>query len=294
VLDPSIEALRNDKTLLYNAVIRAANANQVTLYTLDASGTQGHSTLGAEHSGAFIGASDAGRTTLDGMRQDNLIEPLIALASATGGTAVVNTSNFDDALAGLASDFDTYYSLGYPAPNSGDGAYHKIQVRLKRPGLSVRHRQGYVDRSPEERVADRTLSSLLLDLESNPLEVSLDFGEPQRQGKKRYRLPVMVRIPVDHVTLLDTGGTREGRLKIFLVVKDDEGGVSDLHRHAYPLNIPDEQLVDALQREIGYYATLEVRPGRPVVAVGVWDELAGSESFVQKRVLVGDTATAGR
>ena len=35
---------------------------------------------------------------------------------------------------------------------------------------------------------------------------------------------------------------------------------------------------------LGYYAMLEIRPGTPTLAVGVWDELSGLESFVRRTV----------
>lgn len=294
VIEPSAEALQSDQTRLFKQVSRTANTNRVTLYTLDASGAGGGSMVGADHSSLDTGSGVAGRTNMEAMRSFNLVEPLITLAADTGGTSIVNTNNFDDALTSMAADFDSYYSLGYLSPHGGDGDFHKIEVRTVRPGLTLRYRTGYVDKPQVERVADRTLSSLLLDLESNPLAVSMEFGPPERQTRKRFVLPVLVRIPVANVTLLPNGDRREGKLQIFVVVKDDDGGISELHQQTYPVAIGGDQLAKALTQEIGYLAKLELRPGRPVVAVGVWDEISGTESFVQKRVLVGDAAAEAR
>jgi len=291
LIDTSIEALSVDQSHVYDAITRAANSNQVTLYTFDAAGLSGVHSVSAEHDTLAVGIGVTGGTTVAALRRHNLQEPLIHLAETTGGTAVLNSSNFADALTRMANDFDTYYSLGYVSPGAGDGKFHRIDVRLKRPGLAVRHRTGYVDKPQSERVADRTLSSLLLDLESNPLAVEVVFGEPQRYKRDRFRLPVLVRIPFSEVTLVPVGDQQEGRLNIYLAVKDDKGGVSDLHTHPYPVKIPADQLAAAKGQDIGYYATLELRPGRPRVAVGVWDELSGRESFVQKEVRVEETAT---
>ena len=104
----------------------------------------------------------------------------------------------------------------------------------------------------------------------------------------------MVRIPFREVTLLPNGEVEEGRLNIYLAVKDEEGGVSDLHQQPYPVQVPSDQLELAREQSIGYYATLEVRPGKPTLAVGVWDELSGTESFVQTEVLVGEEKQARR
>lgn len=292
--DTSLEPLAEDQSHLFNAIARAANAHQVTLYTLDAKGGSGRSSISAEYSSESAGIGIAGSTQLDAMRTQNLQEPMIDLAEATGGASILNTSNFGDALTRMATDFDTFYSLGYNSPGAGDGEFHSIEVRIKRPGLKVRHRSGYVDKPRAERVADRTYSALLLDLESNPLGVEVDFGAPEHRGGKSWLLPVMVRIPFKDITLLPNGEVEEGRLNIYVAIKDEKGGVSDLHQQPYPVQVPSDQLELARAQSIGYYATLEVHPGRPTLAVGVWDELSGTESFVQTEVLVGEEKHARR
>jgi len=291
-VDPSIEALKEDESHLFDRIIREANAHQVTLYTLDARGHGSESTLSAEYSDLSAGAG--GSTAMDSLRSVNLQEPLLAMAADTGGTAVINTFNFDTALATMAGDFDSFYSLGYRSPRGGDGRYHEIEVRVKRPGLKVRHRTGYVDKPEVERVADRALSSLLLDLEKNPLAIALDFGEPEKKGRNRYLLPILVRIPFDQVTLLPEGELHKGKLKIFLVVQDEEGNISDLFDFDYPLEVPSAQIDQAAGQEIGYRTTLEIRGGTPKLAVAVWDELSGTESYVSTRVLVGKEKKRGR
>ncbi len=282
-IDPLVEALGQDETHLLNRITRQANAHQVTLYTLDARG--GGGTLSAEY--ADVSAGPGGRTITDSMRAANLQEPLIELAEATGGASILNTLSFEKALAGLAEDFDSFYSLGYRSRHGGDGKYHKLEVKVKREGLKVRHRTGFLDKPEVERIADRTLSSLILNLEKNPLGVSIDFGAPEKEGRGTFLLPVLIRVPFNDITLLPNGEVEQGRLRIFLVVQDEEGGISKTHEFPYPLIVPREQLAAARDRDIAYSAKLKIRKGVPTVAVGVWDELSGTESFVHKSLLVG-------
>jgi VWFA-related protein len=284
--DPSIEALQLDESKLFSEITREANAHQVTFYTLDARGAAGESTLSAEHDS--LGAGPGGRTNFDNLRTANLQQPLIEMAEATGGSSILNTFNFDRAFADLAEDFDRSYSLGYRSSHGGDGAYHKIEVKVRRSGLKTRHRTGFVDKPQSERVADRTLSSLMLDLSTNPLGIAVDFGPVEKKSRNRFILPVLVRVPIREITLLPGAEKEEGRLSFFLVVRDREGGISDLHQAPYPVIIPQGQAATAQDQEIGYGVNLEVRAGTPRVAVGVWDELSGSESFVYKEVQVGE------
>ncbi len=282
-VDPFIEAFGEDESHLFNTITREANAHQVTFFTLDARGSVG-SALSADR--VEFASSPGGQLTLGSMRAINLQEPLITMAEATGGTSILNTHNFGEAFTDIAADFDSFYSLGYPTPGGGDGKFHRIEVRVKRPGIRVRHRGGFVDKPQVERVADRTMSSLLLDMDKNPIHADLSFGEPTKKGRN-FTLPILVRIPLREITLLSNGEMEEGRLRIFLLVKDDKG-VSDLHTVPYPLTIPRDRLAMARDRDIGYTAELKVRKGRPKIAVGIWDELSGTESYVHKKALVGE------
>lgn len=283
-IDPMVESLAENEANLFNEIVRQANAHQVTFYTLFADGT-GSRTLSAQYTD--LSADGGGRTALDTMRILNVQEPLLDMAEATGGASILNTFNFSGALNRISEDFDSFYSLGYRSHHGGDGKYHDIEVGVKRPGLEVRHRTGFVDKPELERVSDRTLSSLILDLEKNPLGVNIDFGKPSKEGRGTFLVSVLVRIPFREITLLPNGEVEQGQLRIFLAVQDEEGGVSNTHEFPYPLTVPRDQVAAARDREIGYSTTLKMRQGTPKVAVGVWDELSGTESFVHKSLFVG-------
>ena len=284
-IDTSIEALNQDEGQLFDEITRHANAQQVTFYTVDARGGVGDSMTGADVDSILIDGS--GRTALDALRTTQMQEPLIEMAQATGGASILNTFELEDAFYRAGVDFDNFYSLGFQAPTQGDDVHHSIQVRVKdRPGLKARHRTGFVEKSQAERIADRTLSSLIFEMESNPLGIEVEFGEPERVGRGEYNMRMLVRIPFREVTLLPNGGVEEGQLRIYLAVKDDRGGVSDMHEYTYPLRVPSGQVEQARSKQIGYSTTLKIAPGTPKVAIGVWDELSGVESFIHKEVKI--------
>jgi VWFA-related protein len=65
------------------------------------------------------------------------------LAGATDGMAVVSS----DLLSGMrriVDDLSSYYLLGYSSSGKLDGKFHSITVRVKRPGVQVRARRGYL------------------------------------------------------------------------------------------------------------------------------------------------------
>jgi VWFA-related protein len=63
----------------------------------------------------------------------------------TGGLAIRNENDFDEALREMLDDSRSYYVLGYrPSDAAADGKYRSIAVKAKRPGAEVRARKGYV------------------------------------------------------------------------------------------------------------------------------------------------------
>jgi VWFA-related protein len=115
---------------------RIANRGNVTFYPVYARGlVPFDSPIGPEKPPSL--AEDAANLRA---RQDTLR----FLASDTDGTPVINTNNIDGALRRIVDDLSSYYLMGYYTTNTKlDGGYRSISVRVKRPGLTLRHRKGY-------------------------------------------------------------------------------------------------------------------------------------------------------
>jgi VWFA-related protein len=99
-----------------DAAIRTANANNTTIYAFDPRGLDMNS-----------------RTS----------DVLHSLAEQTGGRQFSNNSPAAS-LREVVKNASAFYLLGYAsAKNPADGKFHKISVRVKRPGVEVRSRTGY-------------------------------------------------------------------------------------------------------------------------------------------------------
>jgi len=70
-------------------------------------------------------------------------DSLRTISDETGGFAVVNRNQFADAYDRIVGDNSSYYVLAYYPPTDKPGKFHKIDVRVTRPGLTVRARRGY-------------------------------------------------------------------------------------------------------------------------------------------------------
>jgi len=68
-----------------------------------------------------------------------------SLAVDTGGFFIRNQNNVGRALTTIAEDANRYYVIGYqPQGLTLDGQYRPIEVRVTRPGVTVRARRGYL------------------------------------------------------------------------------------------------------------------------------------------------------
>jgi VWFA-related protein len=81
---------------------------------------------------------------------DRTQDTLRVLAAETGGEAIVNENEFDAALKRIDAEASDYYILGYYSKNPAtSNRARKIEVRVKRPGLTVIARSSYFAKVPE-------------------------------------------------------------------------------------------------------------------------------------------------
>jgi VWFA-related protein len=66
------------------------------------------------------------------------------LAEATDGLAILGSNDIARGLKRITDDLSSYYLLGYYSTGKLDGKFHSIRVRVKRPGVNVRARRGYL------------------------------------------------------------------------------------------------------------------------------------------------------
>jgi VWFA-related protein len=120
--------------------IGTLNRLNVTIYSIDARGLIPYD-RGPERDSLQLAA---GFDTISYNRE--LQDSLVTIARETGGTAFVNTQNYQRGLAEMASDMNQQYWLCASLPSFPKrGIYHKIEVKVNRPGLNVRHRKGYIE-----------------------------------------------------------------------------------------------------------------------------------------------------
>ena len=156
--------------------IAAATRANVAIYGID---PRGLTDMGDEsiEIGAFpddtsLGVGPGSLQSEIRLSQDSLR----TLSEETGGFAVVNKNDFSTAFERIVEDNSSYYVLAYYPPDARPGRSHKIDVRITRPGLTVRARKAYltpkkVD-APKATASNNPSTPELRDALDSPLPVS--------------------------------------------------------------------------------------------------------------------------
>ena len=250
--------------------------------------TPGNSGLAASTSDLSRNPSEAGRIPderLQGNRNPfDITEAhmgLKALASATGGIAVLNRNNFNEGLGKIVSASDGYYMLAYtPSDPNFKSEFRKIEVKVKRDGLKVYSRRGYVAR--EERAAEGPSSKqdqLLAALKS-PLarrEVDLDAvllykAAPPSNGAIDIDLLISpAKLAFDKVD-----GKQQADLDVAGFVFDELGKLKGGFSETINAKLTPEEYAKVSKGGLTYTASTTLPPGPYQIKVAVRDNKSGN------------------
>ncbi len=280
-----MEMARYDTSRDFESLAAQANAHRVSFYTLDAGGLRPDLFGGAEYTAI---RSPGTRSRISSAAEANHQSTLRYLANRTGGRAIVNRNEVLPPLREVGAALQTYYSLGYPERQAGDGRYHRIRVEVNRPGVQVRHRDGYRSRSSSDRMFERVRAALAYSFEDNPLGIQARPGDAVRRSRSEYLVPVQVRIPLANVVLLpQPDGKHEARLRLFVAAIDDQGRASGVEEVPIGFRLPAEHVEAARGESYLHTHRLLVRAGLQKLVVGVLDEIGAMHSVISMPLRAG-------
>ena len=138
----AMSMLRNEQR--FHDILNQANAGNTSFYPVDPRGLvvfDEHIVPVGPSTGAWSPMVDLAE---DSRRLTTRINSLRTMAEVTDGLAVVQTGDLSAGMQRIVEDLSSYYLLGYYSTRELDGKFHKITVRVKRPGVQVRARSGYL------------------------------------------------------------------------------------------------------------------------------------------------------
>src|SRR5215216_2436601 len=289
-----------------------ANANSVTIYTIDASGLQSHTftasdTVAGYHSMSNLASPGVMTTppprtlprvdsmtaraeadtsnpfrrlgTLLTMRELQAGEThtvLSYLAQRTGGMFERNRNDLGRSIERIMQDQQGYYLIGYRPDEStiaanGARRLHDLKVKVKRSGVKVRSRAGYLGVNYENREqhprtrAEQLKAALISPFASGDLNVRLTslFGDEPNGGGSYLRS--LLHIDAKDLQFTKAAdGTRTAELDMVAVAFGDNGQVVSQLNYPQTVHVAtDADYQRILDNGLVYILNVPLKKGGP-------------------------------
>ena len=284
----------------YLAVIDAANRNNVSFYTMDAAGLRAESDQSkvrdAVNLRGAVGietgySTEGGGALVQGLENNEerlRSDPaygLNELASSTGGLFFNNTNNLRPAFERVESDLRNYYLLGYtPSNPKFDGRFRKIEVRVKRPNVTLAARKGYFAvRDPGGSAVNEWEAPALAALEQQPVGNAFPLRAGAMLFPDRGRpglVPVVVELKTAPLTFQPAADGKNYTSDFTVLVRflDDKNQVARKVSQHYEIRGPIDQIERAKQGDVIFYRESELPPGVYTMETVVYDAPSSKSS----------------
>jgi VWFA-related protein len=285
----------------FQSIIAAANRRNVSVYALDAAGLRAHSKqqetareLTTLSTAAVTGIerSDNRKWTEDLEVNEQVLKmdpsaSLGLLTGQTGGLLIQNTNDLDRGIERINDDRRHYYVLTYTPTNAAlDGTYRKIEVKVKRPGVDIKARRGYVALPANE-------ASPVLTYEGPVLAAIAASPRPAAFAVRAAALSVPVPgnlsltalvagFSAEAVTFAEdpTSRTYAGEVTVLARAVDASGRPAAKQSQLYQLTGAIADLPKARAGGMIFFRTPDLPPGAYTVEFGVHDVRGNRASVV--------------
>jgi VWFA-related protein len=245
---------------------RAIADADVSIYPVDARGLMGSAAVVARK--PISGTLQANMPALDSMQM---------LAERTGGVVYTNTNDLGRAISRAVADARLTYTLGYyPSNVKWDGHFRRLSVKVRRPGVNVRHRSGYLALPPPPETADSRQYALVRALASPlnaialPLTVSL---EPAPNGE----LTATVKLSASAIRLSQTApDVWEGSVDVAIAQAPPGGQLARAADVTVPLRFTTAMRDQALREGLNLNRRVRPNPQAHALRVAVRDPATGA------------------
>jgi VWFA-related protein len=308
-------ATMTDYTKALRKTTDLLTAAQIAVYPVDAQGLHGNmqgsatsagSGFANGNGGAKMAASNLAFVQKTGAEQLSMV----AVAEATGGVAYFNTNGLKEAIAKAVANGANYYTLSYvpPVPKY-DGAFHKVTVKVDRPGAKLAYRSGYYaddlahntagatsltpaslttpaavdDMAESMRRGVPTSSQILFDVRVEPHTGELNPAgtkpagvlNPKLQDRPLKRYDVQYIFPGRQIMFSDApNGKHHGALEFEVAAYDVNGTMLNSISQSIELPLSNDAYLKLQKTPFQFFQQLDLPPGDIFLRIGVHDMTA--------------------
>jgi VWFA-related protein len=206
------------------------------------------------------------------------------LAQETGGFLATGSNDLSRGIRRVIDDQSSYFLLGYvPAESTfkrtaGQLAFHKISIKVKRPGFTVRTRGGFLGVTDDEaRPAHLTPAEQLTAAVTSPftsgdvhLRLTSLFGNDAKTG---YFVRSLLHIDARDLTFgEEIDGWRDAGIDVTAIAFGDNGTVVEQNTQSYSLKVRAHGMDRTLRSGLVYGINLPLKkPGAYQLRTAVRD-----------------------
>jgi VWFA-related protein len=263
-----LNGLNNQAQL--HATINSAIRAGVSFWPIDARGLVaqaplGDATMGSPgNAGMYSGAAALAVTTNLQQSQDTLY----ALASDTGGKALLDYNDLAKGIVQAEQSVSSYYIIGYYTTNAAlDGKFRRIKISLNRDlAANLDYRQGYFAGKQFSKFTaadkERQLEdALMLPDPITELTIAMEVDYFQL-NRAEYFVPLVVKIPGRELALAKKGGAERTLIDFIGEIKDNYGTTITNVRDKVDIRLSDATALELAKRPIEYDAGFTLLPGK--------------------------------
>jgi VWFA-related protein len=200
----------------------------IVLYIVDAKGLEGPMSMTASSSGAMpVRGRGRFEPQQDAETLSSDTRPTMELmSSTTGGRYLYNTNDLMEGFKKAASDLEGSYTLGFYVSEEPDSKWHNLKASVKRSGVNLRHRKGYL---AEAVAATPTLwtNEVAMAVIANPIgssAVQLTASCAPTADGEPGTLQVNLRIEAGSLRFQTDGQELQAQIEVIFAGRASNGG----------------------------------------------------------------------
>jgi VWFA-related protein len=154
---------------------------------------------------------DARGLTLGSSAYDT-IWTMKAFASRTGGIAWYNRNDLDVGVRNALDDIRFSYTIGFSPPEEAKYGSHKVRIKVRRPGVTLRYREGYyLDEPGSSQLQDQKAEvarAMLSPVDSTAVPIKV------KVARKQDTLDLVMSLDAGQMDFALEAGRWQGKLEI--------------------------------------------------------------------------------
>ena len=276
-----------------HATVNAAVRAGVSFFPIDARGLMAQAPLGDATRGSpggigmYTGASAGAIASNFQQSQDTLW----ALASDTGGKALLDYNDLAKGIVQAQQSITSYYIIGYYTSNETlNGKFRRIKISLNNQTATLDYRQGYF--------AGKVFAKFTAADKERQLEDALMLGDPVTEltiamevdyfqlNRAEYFVPVAVKIPGSELALARKGGAEHTLIDFIGEVKDEYGSTISNVRDKIDIKLGSDTAAQLAKRPIQYDTGFTLLPGKYAIKFLARDAETGRIGTYQSTFII--------